>query len=217
MAAWNNNLYALPLVDSWPFWRGETKYSTPSVEKMCVEKVRKHNLGRSLYLWPRAASAAKPFTSDLVAPGPRRNSLLPAGGTGSNGKGTPGSGGGWHSSLLLAGGTGPTGQGSLGSGGKRRSSLLPESSSSTCSPAPQPSVPPKSAPVTVRLPRQQQFHQASMQTCHGIAQCVRIAMQGLGGQRREPLSQDSLVAAYTVGRHFAKSMRIPMQESSDLN
>ena len=39
---------------------------------------------------------------------------------------------------------------------------------------------------------------------------------GLGEQRREPLSGESLVAAYTVGRHFAKSMRIPMQESSDV-
>ena len=55
-----------------------------------------------------------------------------------------------------------------------------------------------------------------MTTCHGIARCVRIAMQGLGEQRREPLSQESLVASYTVGRHFAESMQIPMQESSDV-
>ena len=55
-----------------------------------------------------------------------------------------------------------------------------------------------------------------MQTCHRIAQCVRIAMQGLGQQRREPLSEDSLVAAYTSGCHFAEALRIPMQESSDL-
>ena len=41
-------------------------------------------------------------------------------------------------------------------------------------------------------------------------------MQGLGEQRREPLSEESLVAAYTVGRHFAESMRILMQESSDV-
>ena len=41
-------------------------------------------------------------------------------------------------------------------------------------------------------------------------------MQGLGEQRREALSEDSLVAAYTVGRHFAESMRITMQESSDV-
>ena len=53
-----------------------------------------------------------------------------------------------------------------------------------------------------------------MQTCPGIAQNVRIAMQGLGEQRREPLSEDALVAAHIVGRHFAESMRIPMQESS---
>ena len=55
-----------------------------------------------------------------------------------------------------------------------------------------------------------------MQMCHGIARCVRIAMQGLGEQRRGPLSEDSLVAAYMVGRHFAESMRIPKQESSDV-
>ena len=55
-----------------------------------------------------------------------------------------------------------------------------------------------------------------MQTCHGIARCVRIAVQGLGEQRRELLSSDSLVAAYAVGRHFAESMQIPMQESSDV-
>ena len=70
--------------------------------------------------------------------------------------------------------------------------------------------------MTVRLTRQQQFDQALMTTCHGIARCVRIAMQGLGEQRRAPLSEESLVAAYTVGRHFAESMRIPMQESSDV-
>ena len=69
--------------------------------------------------------------------------------------------------------------------------------------------------MTVRLTRQQQFDQALMTTCHGIARCVHIAMQGLGKQRREPLSKQSLVAAYTVGRHFAESMRIPMQERSD--
>ena len=55
-----------------------------------------------------------------------------------------------------------------------------------------------------------------MQTCNGITRCVRIAMQGSEEQRREPLSEDSLVAAYTVRRHFAESMRIPVQESSDV-
>ena len=44
--AWNDIAYALPLVDSWPFWRGETKYPTPSVEKMYVEKIRRPPLGR---------------------------------------------------------------------------------------------------------------------------------------------------------------------------
>ena len=105
-----------------------------------------------------------------------------------------------------------TGQGTPGSGVSQRSSLLPESSS----PGPQPGVPPNPALMTVRLTRQQQFDQALMTTCHGIARCIRIAMQGLGEQRREPLSEESLVAAYTVGRHFAESMRIPMQESSDV-
>ena len=45
---------------------------------------------------------------------------------------------------------------------------------------------------------------------------VRIAMQGSGEQRREPLLQESLVAAHTVGRHFAESMQIPMQESNNV-
>ena len=70
--------------------------------------------------------------------------------------------------------------------------------------------------MTVRLIRQQPLDQALMTTCHGIARCVRIAMQGLGEQRREPLLEESLVAAYTPGRHFAESMRIPLQESSDV-
>ena len=58
--------------------------------------------------------------------------------------------------------------------------------------------------MTVRLTREQQLDQALMTTRHGIAWCVRITMQGLGEQRREPLSEESLVAAYAVGRHFAK-------------
>ena len=70
--------------------------------------------------------------------------------------------------------------------------------------------------MTVQLTRQQRFDQALMTMCHGIAWCARIAMQGLGEQRREPLSEKSLVAAYTVRHHFAESMQIPMQESSDV-
>ena len=54
MEAWNNIVYALPLVDSWPFCRGENKYPTASVEKMHVEKVRRQPLGRLLYFWPEA-------------------------------------------------------------------------------------------------------------------------------------------------------------------
>ena len=184
MEAWNDIVYALPLVDSWPFWRGETKYPTPAVETMYVEKVRRQPLGRLQYFWPQAASAAWPFATDLVAPASRMKSLLPAGGKGSKGQGTPGSGAGRQRLSLPAGGTGRTRQGTRGSGGSRRSSLLTESSSSTCRPGPQPSVPPHPAPVTVRLTRHHQFDQALMQTCHGIARCVHIAMQGLGEQRR---------------------------------
>ena len=216
METCNTILYALLLVDSWPFRRGETKYPTPYVDKMYVENVRRHPLARLQYFWPQAASAARPLTSDLVAPASLRNSLLPAGGRGSEAQGAPGSGAGRQRSSVPVGGTGPTGQGSGGHGGSRRSSLLPESSSPTCSPGPQPSVPPKPAATTVRLTRQQQLDQALVQTCHGIARCVRIAVQGLGEQRRELLSEDSLVAAYAVGRHFAESMQIPMQESSDV-
>ena len=172
--AWNDIVYALPLVDSWPFWRGETKYPTPAVEKMFVARVQRQPLGRTHYLWPQAASAACPVTSDWVAPVSRRNSLLPADGKGSKAQGTPGYGAVRQRVSSLAGGTGPTAQGTP----SQRSSLLPKTSSCTCSPGPQPSVPRNPAPVTVRLTRQQQFNRALMQTCHGIARCVRIAMQG---------------------------------------
>ena len=132
MEAWNTIVY----------WRGETTYPTPSVEKMYVEKVQRLPLGRLQYFWSQVASAAEAFTSDLVALGSRRNSMLLAGGRGSKGQGTPGSGGGRQSSSLPGGGARPSGQGSPRSGVSRRSSLLPESSNSTCSPGPQPSVPP---------------------------------------------------------------------------
>ena len=46
MEAWNNIVYVLPLVHSSPFWRGETRYPTPSVEKMYVAGVRRQPLGR---------------------------------------------------------------------------------------------------------------------------------------------------------------------------
>ena len=49
---------------------------------------------------------------------------------------------------------------------------------------------------------------------------IEVRLQTLMGYSemapREPPSDDSLVAAYMVGRHFAESMRIPMQESSDV-
>ena len=86
---------------------------------------------------------------------------------------------------------------------RRRNSLLPEAA------APR-------ACVTVTQTRQGSFNQASMQAAHGVARCLTIACQGLQEQRKEPLSEDSLVAAYTLGRHFANSMRVPMQDSSEL-
>ena len=55
-----------------------------------------------------------------------------------------------------------------------------------------------------------------MQAANGVARCLTIACQGLQEQRNEPLSEDSLVAAYTLGRHFANNMRVPMQDSSEL-
>ena len=72
-------LYALPLVDSWPFWRGDTKYPTSAVEKMYVTAVRRLPLGQMHFFWPQAISAARPFTSDLVAPASRRPELTVAG------------------------------------------------------------------------------------------------------------------------------------------
>ena len=91
----------------------------------------------------------------------------------------------------------------------RRNSLLPEAV------APQaPAQPPPHVPV--KLTRQQRFDQALMQAAHGVARCLTIACQVLQEQRNEPLSEDSLVAAYTLGRHFTNSMRVPMRESSNL-
>ena len=91
-----------------------------------------------------------------------------------------------------------------GSGAPRRNSLLPETA------APR-------ARVCVTLTWQQRFDQALMQAAHGVARCLTIACQWLRGQRNEPLSEDSLVAAYTLGRHFANNMQVPMQESSELS
>ena len=55
-----------------------------------------------------------------------------------------------------------------------------------------------------------------MQAAYGVALCLTIACQGLQEQRKEPLSEDNMVAAYTLGRHFANSMRVPMQDRSEL-
>ena len=129
--ACNDIVYALPLVDSWPFWRGETRYPTPYVERMYVEKIRRIRVDRLQYFWPQATTAPQPFTSNLVAPPSRRNSLL------------------------LEGGRGSTGQGTLGSGVSRQSSLLRESSRPTCSPRPQRAPRPLPAPVTERPSRQE--------------------------------------------------------------
>ena len=70
--------------------------------------------------------------------------------------------------------------------------------------------------VSITLTRQQRFDQALMQVAHGVARCLTIACQWLPEQRNEPLSEDSLVATYTLGRHFANNMRVPMQDSSEL-
>ena len=65
--------------------------------------------------------------------------------------------------------------------------------------------------VTVSQTSQGRFDQALMQAPHGVARCLTIACQGLQEQLKEPLSEDSLVGAYTLGRHFANSMRVPMK------
>ena len=70
--------------------------------------------------------------------------------------------------------------------------------------------------VTVTQTWQERFDQALLQAAHGAARCLTIACQGLQQQRKEPLTEDSLVAAYGLGRHFANSMRVPMQECSEL-
>ena len=44
-----------------------------------------------------------------------------------------------------------------------------------------------------------------------VAGCLSIACQGMQKQRNEPLIEETLVEAYTLGRHFANSMRVPMQ------
>ena len=85
----------------------------------------------------------------------------------------------------------------------RRNSLLPEAA-----------VP--RACVTVTQTRQERFDQALLQAAHGAARCLTIACQGLQEQRREPLTEDSLVAAYTLGSHFANSMGVPMQDCNEL-
>ena len=85
----------------------------------------------------------------------------------------------------------------------RRNSLLPEAA-----------VP--RVCVTVTQTRQERFDQALLQAAQGAARCRTIACQGMQEQRREPLTEDSLVAAYTLGRHFANSMRVPMQDCNEL-
>ena len=86
---------------------------------------------------------------------------------------------------------------------RRRNSLLPEAA-----------VP--RACVTVTQTRQERFDQALLQAAQGAARRLTIACQGLQAQRKEPLTEDSLVAAYTMGRHFANSMRVPMQDCNEL-
>ena len=86
---------------------------------------------------------------------------------------------------------------------RRRNSLLPQGA-----------VP--GACVTVTQTRQERFDQALLQAAHGAARCLTIACQGLQEQCKEPWTEDSLVAAYTLGRHFANSMRVPMQDCNEL-
>ena len=85
---------------------------------------------------------------------------------------------------------------------RRRNSLLPETAAPRVC-------------VSITLTRQQRFDQALMQAAHGVACCLTIACQGLQEQRNEPLSEESLVAGYTLGRHFANNMRVPMRDSSE--
>ena len=54
-----------------------------------------------------------------------------------------------------------------------------------------------------------------MQISHGIARCLCILMQGLN-ERRDPLSEDTLVATCALGCHFSKAICVPMQDASDL-
>ena len=151
-------VYALPLVDEWPFWTGGKAYPTPTMGLFYDKVIRK--VTPDPYMWPQATSGPKPLVSDLL-PGPK----APA--------------------------------------ARQRNSLLPEAA------APR-------ACVIVTQTRQGRFDQALIQAAHGAARCFTIACQGLQEQRKEPLSEDSLVAAYTLGRHFANSMRVPMQDCSEL-
>ena len=95
---------------------------------------------------------------------------------------------------------GPTMRVQSGSRAPRRNTLLLEDATPR-------------ARVCVTLTRQQRFDQALMQAAHGVARCLTIACQGLQEQRNELLSDDSLVAVYTytLGRHFANNMWVPMQ------
>ena len=88
-------------------------------------------------------------------------------------------------------------------------SLLPYS---VAPPAPVQPVP----QVHFTLTRQKRFDQAPMHATHRVARCLTVACQGLREQRNEPLSGDSLVAANTLGHHFASNMRVPVQDCSDL-
>ena len=85
----------------------------------------------------------------------------------------------------------------------RHNSLMPE--------AVDPKTPVPALPhVHVQLTRQHCFAHALMQAAHGVARCLTIACQGLQEQHNEHLSEDRLLADYTLGRHFTNSMRVPM-------
>ena len=70
--------------------------------------------------------------------------------------------------------------------------------------------------VHVQTTRQQQFDEALMEAAHGVARCLTIACQGLQEQHNEPLNTDDIVAALTLGRHFANCMWVPIQDFTDL-
>ena len=194
------------------------------------------------YLWPQAASGPQAFTSDLAPQSTMStHDSLETDSSTSASTAVSGASARWRSSLLpqaVPNASNSSKEPMFDTSAERQSSLLPQGPPNGSNDnkgrrnylladrasnwplganvVEQGTRPCPPAPASVWLSQQQQFDQALMQTSHGIARCVRSAMQGVGEQRRDPVSEESLVAAYTVARHFGESMRIPMQDSSDL-